>query len=112
MEVGRPGRAWRAEQLVPILCHGEELGGIPPCKRLKSPVLKVIFLPESDPSSLVVRKHEICCHCDGQYNDAGKGCLVERGGCMFIEKVRRAQAAGAVGVLVVNTKGESDDKEG
>ena len=30
--------------------------------------------------------------------------MVRRGGCQFHEKARRAQAAGAVAVLVVNTE--------
>lgn len=32
----------------------------------------------------------------------GKVALIERGGCMFTEKVAKAQAAGAIGVIVYN----------
>ena len=35
----------------------------------------------------------------------GRVVLMWRGGCNFVEKVRRGQAAGAVGVVVVQTGG-------
>ena len=37
----------------------------------------------------------------------GKVAVVRRGGCMFSEKARRAQAAGAEALLVVNTDDEA-----
>ena len=35
---------------------------------------------------------------------AGAVAVIGRGGCTFVEKARRAQAAGAVGVIIVNTE--------
>ena len=34
---------------------------------------------------------------------AGKAVLVKRGGCMFVDKAKTAQAAGAKLVMVMNT---------
>lgn len=38
---------------------------------------------------------------------AGKIALIDRGGCSFVQKVGNAQAAGAIGAIVVNNRGNS-----
>lgn len=50
---------------------------------------------------MIAQPYKACSPLINDYNLKGKIALIERGDCMFVEKCRRAQNAGAIGVIIV-----------
>ncbi|CAE7859226.1 Edem3, partial [Symbiodinium sp. KB8] len=81
----------RTSHLLPHTLSG--FGGVPPpAPGMALPVVAAEPLQADEP---LVNAEEV----------AGKWALVHRGACTFVTKMRHAQAAGAAGVLLVNSEG-------
>lgn len=55
-------------------------------------------------SLAVAQPYRACQNLKNKEEIRGKLVLLERGECMFVEKVRNVQAAGGLGAIIVGTK--------
>ncbi len=113
--VGSPGTSARGITVANIYDDGFELGGLvvnsPPTLAGTLGMIEGTFTPELKTvgpvtARLVATDPPNACDTISNTTELKNNiALIDRGTCFFLEKIRRAQAAGAVGVVVANNVG-------
>ncbi|MFT5125131.1 MAG: hypothetical protein ACI9TH_001623 [Kiritimatiellia bacterium] len=83
--------------------NGAQFGGIIPTNGISSEVVLALDPPDPPLNSTT----DACSAITNTVEIAGKIALIDRGECFFTEKVKHAQDAGAIAVIVANHQGEN-----
>ncbi len=89
---------------------GAQFGGEVPAGGLAGRIACLVDAPDLPAATSSVADRTIFDGCSAAENPAqvaGRLALIDRGQCSFVDKARNAQAAGAIGVLIVNNAGDA-----